>query len=131
MVRANSQQQQVDSRLFYHTGPVIVLVSVGGVSVWTNRGLYSVGFRMSITLIVVIGVIWDLCNRREHSYLCGRVSEQSSFERAWYYYSGIKIYNHLPTAIKDLSADKNKFKLALKRYLLHYPFYSLEEYFNT
>jgi hypothetical protein len=29
-------------------------------------------------------------------------------------YSGIKIYNHLPTAIKDLSDDKNKFKLALK-----------------
>ena len=46
------------------------------------------------------------------------------------YYSGIKIYNHLPTAIKDLSDDKNKFKLALKRYLLHNSFYSLEEYFN-
>jgi len=45
--------------------------------------------------------------------------------------SGIKIYNHLPTAIKDLSGDKKKFKLALKRYLLHYSFYSLEEYFNT
>jgi hypothetical protein len=47
------------------------------------------------------------------------------------YYSGIKVYNHLPTAIKDLSDDKNKFKLALKRYLLHNSFYSLEEYFNT
>jgi len=47
------------------------------------------------------------------------------------YYSGIKIYNYLPTAIKDLSGDKNKFKLALKRYLLHNSFYSLEEYFNT
>ena len=45
------------------------------------------------------------------------------------YYSGIKIYNHLPPAIKDLSGDKNKFKLALERYLLHYSFYSLEEYF--
>jgi len=31
------------------------------------------------------------------------------------YYSGIKIYNHLPTAIKDLSGDKNKCKLALKK----------------
>jgi len=47
------------------------------------------------------------------------------------YYSGIKIYNHLPTAIKDLANDKNKFNLALKRYLLHNSFYSLEEYFNT
>jgi hypothetical protein len=29
-------------------------------------------------------------------------------------YQGIKIYNHLPKAIKDLSGNKNKFKLALK-----------------
>jgi hypothetical protein len=47
------------------------------------------------------------------------------------YYSGIKIYNHLPRTIKELSGDKNKFKLALKRYLLHNSFYSLEEYFTT
>jgi len=47
------------------------------------------------------------------------------------YYLGIKIYNHLPTATKDLSGDRNKFKLALKRYLLHNSFYNLEEYFNT
>ena len=30
------------------------------------------------------------------------------------YYSGIKIYIHLPTAIKGLTDDKNKFKLAQK-----------------
>jgi len=47
------------------------------------------------------------------------------------YYSEIKMYNNIPTAIKDLSGDKNKFKPALKRYLLHSSFYSLEEYFNT
>jgi hypothetical protein len=29
-------------------------------------------------------------------------------------YSGIKIHNHLPTAIKDLSGDKNTFKLDQK-----------------
>jgi hypothetical protein len=38
------------------------------------------------------------------------------------YYSGIRIYSHLPTAIKDLSNYKNKFKLALKKYLLHNSF---------
>ena len=47
------------------------------------------------------------------------------------YYSGIKIYINLPTAIQDLSGDKNKFKLDLKRYLLHNSLYTLEEYFNT
>jgi len=45
------------------------------------------------------------------------------------HYTGIKIYSHLPVAIKDLSGDK--FKLAIKRYLVHNSFYSLEEYFNT
>ena len=47
------------------------------------------------------------------------------------YYKGIKIYNHLPKTIKDLSGDKNKFKLALNRYLLHNSFYNLKEYFHT
>jgi hypothetical protein len=47
------------------------------------------------------------------------------------YYSGIKIFNHLPIAIKALFNDQNKFKLAFKKYLLHNSFYSLEEYFST
>jgi hypothetical protein len=38
---------------------------------------------------------------------------------------------HLPSAVKDLSGDNNKFKLALKRYLLHNSFCSLEEHFNA
>jgi hypothetical protein len=33
------------------------------------------------------------------------------------YYQGIKIYNHLPKDIKDLSSNMNKFKLALKKSL--------------
>jgi hypothetical protein len=47
------------------------------------------------------------------------------------YYSGIKIFNHLPTTIKNLSDDKNKFRIALKNFLLNNSFYNLEEYFNT
>jgi len=46
------------------------------------------------------------------------------------YYRGIKIYNHLPKIVKDLSGDKNKFNLALKRCLLHNS-YSLKGYFDT
>jgi len=37
-------------------------------------------------------------------------------------YSGIKIYSHLPMAIKDLSDDKNKFKLSSKQYILQNSF---------
>ena len=49
----------------------------------------------------------------------------------WLKQTDLTVYNTHIYAIKDLSGDKNKFKLALKRYLLHYSFYSLEEYFNT
>jgi hypothetical protein len=38
------------------------------------------------------------------------------------YYSGIKIYSHLPTANKDLSGDKYKFKLVLKDIFYIIPF---------
>jgi hypothetical protein len=46
-------------------------------------------------------------------------------------YQEIKTHNHLPKAIKDLSGNKNKFKPALKKYLLDNSFYSLKEYFDA
>jgi hypothetical protein len=69
-------------------------------------------------------------NTRQISNLYLRTANLALYPKS-VYYSGIKIYNHLPTAIKDLSGDKNKFKLALKTSLSHNSFYSLEEYFNT
>jgi hypothetical protein len=69
-------------------------------------------------------------NTRQIFYLYVSTANLTIYQKGGHY-SGIKIYNHLPTAIKDLSDDKNKFKLMLKRYLLHNSFYSLEEYFNT
>jgi hypothetical protein len=48
----------------------------------------------------------------------------------YYIYSGIKIYNILPTGIKQLSGDVNKFKLALKKFILAGSFYSIEEFLN-
>jgi hypothetical protein len=45
------------------------------------------------------------------------------------YYPGIKIFNGLPKAIKDISSKPKKFKIALKLYLLTHSFYSLDEFF--
>jgi hypothetical protein len=45
-------------------------------------------------------------------------------------YSDIKAYNHLPANIKQLSNNKSKFKITLKRFLLTNSFYTLEEYYN-
>jgi hypothetical protein len=41
-------------------------------------------------------------------------------------YSGVKIYNYLPSTLKQLSYDVNKFKMALRGFLLANSFYSLK-----
>lgn len=46
------------------------------------------------------------------------------------YYSGVKIYNNLPTDLKQIFHDTVKFRKALKRFLLDNSFYSLEEYYD-
>ena len=44
------------------------------------------------------------------------------------YYSGIRVFNHLPQNIKNLSWDVKKFKSAVNKFLLVGSFYTLEEY---
>ena len=46
------------------------------------------------------------------------------------YYSGIKLFNHLPQHIKRLSYNIKKFKAALKKFLLLGSFYKLDEYYD-
>jgi hypothetical protein len=46
------------------------------------------------------------------------------------YFSGIKLFNHLPQKLKGLSVDIKVFKPALLRFLKEYYFYSVEEYFQ-
>jgi len=46
------------------------------------------------------------------------------------YHCGIKIFNHLPQNIKNLSWNVKEFKLALKSFLLMGSFYTFDEYFD-
>jgi len=46
------------------------------------------------------------------------------------YISGSKAFNLLPEYIKILVNDMKHFKLSLKRFLYHHPFYSIEVYFE-
>jgi len=46
------------------------------------------------------------------------------------YFTGIKIFSHLPQNIKKMSSDTNKFKRELKKFLLLGLFYSIEEFFG-
>ena len=49
-------------------------------------------------------------------------------KRVWY--SGTKVYSHLPPTLKQLSHDVFKFKMGLKRFLLANSFYTLDEYYS-
>jgi hypothetical protein len=53
----------------------------------------------------------------------------STYQKGTYCF-GIKVFNNLPTQIKDLSHDTQQFKLALKSFLYFYSFYTLGDYFN-
>jgi hypothetical protein len=45
-------------------------------------------------------------------------------------YSGMKIFNNLPLEIKNVAGKQKKFKIALKKILYTYSFYTLEECFT-
>jgi hypothetical protein len=45
-------------------------------------------------------------------------------------YSGVKLFNHLPLALKQLTNEIYKFKVDLKRFLLIKSFYTLEEHYS-
>jgi hypothetical protein len=57
------------------------------------------------------------------------ISNLSVYQKGTYY-SGIKMCNSLPSQIKDLSHNRNKFKRALKNLLYFHSFYTLDEYFS-
>jgi hypothetical protein len=46
------------------------------------------------------------------------------------YYLGVKVFNSLPTALKDISSEPGKFKIALRNFLEIHSFYSLDEFFD-
>ena len=45
-------------------------------------------------------------------------------------YSGCKIYNHLPPQIKNILNNVALFRSKLKKFLLQYVFYSVDEYYQ-
>jgi len=46
------------------------------------------------------------------------------------YYSGLKVFNGLPRALKDISSKPGKFKVALRKFLETHSFFSLDELFD-
>jgi hypothetical protein len=52
----------------------------------------------------------------------------TAYQRGAYFL--IKLFNHLPTNIKNLSSETNYSKYVLERFLPLHSFYLIEEYFN-
>jgi hypothetical protein len=46
------------------------------------------------------------------------------------YYLGIKLFNHLPSSIKELACNAKRFRVALSAFLHTKSFHTLDEYFN-
>jgi hypothetical protein len=57
------------------------------------------------------------------------VANATKFKKGGYY-SGIKLFNHLPLHVKSLSNDINLLRTSLKRFLYNNSFYAIEEYFK-
>ena len=68
-------------------------------------------------------------NTRTNTNLHSSLVRSTKYQNGTYFSSN-RIYNRLPTRIKQLSGDVNKFKSALKMFLLVGSLYSIEELFE-
>jgi hypothetical protein len=66
-------------------------------------------------------------NTRDKHHPHRPVANPTGFQKG-IYYSGIKMFNCLPSCLKSLMNEKAKFKEALKRYLNTHSFYSVDEF---
>jgi glucan biosynthesis protein len=57
-------------------------------------------------------------------------SKLTHYQKGTYYVVAIKIYNSLPTQIKETAYDPKLFRKNLKSFLYLNSFYTLQEYFN-
>jgi len=68
-------------------------------------------------------------NARNKSNLHLAISNLSVYQNGTYY-TGIRVFNSLPSQIKELCPIRNQFKRALKNFLYFHSFYNLDEYFS-
>jgi hypothetical protein len=68
-------------------------------------------------------------NTRQHTNLHQPTSNLARYQQG-IYYSGVRVYNNLPSHMKQMSDDPKNFELQLKKVLYLHSFYSLEEYFQ-
>jgi len=68
-------------------------------------------------------------NTRNKSNLHLPTSNLSVYQKGTNY-SGIRVFNSLPSQTKDLSHNRSQFKHGLKNFLYFHSYYTLDEYFS-
>jgi hypothetical protein len=68
-------------------------------------------------------------NTRNKSNLHLPTSNLSVYQKGKYY-SGIRVFNSLPSQIKEVSHNRNQIKHVLKKFLYFHSFYTLDEYLS-
>ena len=68
-------------------------------------------------------------NTRQKNFLHPPLLRLSRYQKG-VYYTGIKLFNSLPSKLKDRINDNAQFKKELKKFLLHGSFYTIDEYYN-
>jgi len=89
-----------------------------------NLSIYSLYFYLLLRTGIKFHNINTRYNANLHLPLANLTYQKGIF------YAESRIYNYLPSIIKDLSNDGKHFKTALKRHTLDNSFYGLEEHFN-
>jgi hypothetical protein len=68
-----------------------------------------------------------IINTRRNDHLHLPITHLSSYQRG-VYYSGVKLFNSLPSIILALNNDQNQFRVVLRSYLQSHSFYSIDEF---
>jgi hypothetical protein len=69
------------------------------------------------------------CNTRNNNNLHQILSNLAKVNKGPYI-SGIRAYNHLPQYLKAFDQQSSYFRTALKRFLCHHSFYTIDEYYD-
>jgi hypothetical protein len=84
----------------------------------------------SLLLFIIKKALFHSINIRYNSNLHRPLVNSTTYKKGTSY-AGIKIFNNLPTDIKNVSHNVKQFRLALSDFLHVNSFYTLKEYFNS
>jgi hypothetical protein len=71
-----------------------------------------------------------MISTRRNDHLQLPITQSSSYQRG-VFYSGVKLFNTMPSNISALKNDKNQFRFALRNYLQSNSVYSIDEFIEN